>query len=344
MKKNIFCFLAFRYDQGSLQRLEDLLTECQGLMDPGATLCCALQTNTVMDYGGGYDKKWKELIHMTQNHLKSMNFYLPHLDVNFRNSSLVFESSNSIEKNGGYETSSDNVLNVLGTPTTGTTLTQTPVYELNFNWRVGRENQIDLDDIIKYTVSLFEKEVSSPDAPFVVLYDESRFKMEGIFAALKPCVPTGVNIYRYPLFGDSDPEKEIDQFLDRNEGCLLTSQVLFKGAEAENIFSLQTSEAVSSNVRGTILRSVSRLYILNGVDENAMMSIKNVKNEDSFLKCFENCFQVINECKTCNEKSEENTLVCLPCKINCHRSHELESRSILRLRISGICTCKICHE
>ena len=313
-------------------------------MDPGATLCCALQTNTVMDYGGGYDKKWKELVHMTQNNLKSMNFYLPHLDVNFRNSSLVFESSNSIEKNEGYETSSDNVLNVLGTPTTGTTLTQAPVYQLNFNWRVGRETQSDLADIIKYTVSLFQKEESSQNVPFVVLYDESRFRMEDISTALKSCTPLGINVYRYPLFGDPDPEKEINQFLDENKGCLLTSQVLFKGAEAENIFSLQTSEAVSSNVRGTILRSVSRLYILNGLDENAMMSIKNVKNEDSFLKCFENCFQVINECKTCNDTSKEKTLVCLPCKRSCHTSHELESRSILRLRISGKCTCELCHK
>ena len=313
-------------------------------MDPGTTLCCALQTNTVMDYGGGYDKNWKELVHLTQKNLKCNRFYLPHLDVNFRNSSMVFESSNNIEKNDGYETSSDNILNVLGTPTTGTTLTQTPVYQLNFNWRVGREIQSDLDDIIKYTVSLFQKDVSSQNVPFIVLYDESRFRMEDISTALKACAPLGVTIYRYPLFGDPDPEKEIDQFLDQNKGCLLTSQVLFKGAEAENIFSLQTSETVSSNVRGTILRSVSRLYILNGVDENLMMSIKNVKNEDSFLKCFENCFQVINECKTCNDMPKEKTYVCLPCKRNCHRSHELESRSIVRLRISGKCTCKICHK
>ena len=313
-------------------------------MTPGATLCCALQTNTFMDYGGGYDGEWKNLVNKTQESLRSNNFYLPLLDVNFRNSSLIFESSNSIKKDGTRTNTSDNVQNVLGTTATGTTLTQTPVHQLHFNWQLSKEYQSNLNDIIKHTTLLFQKEVSSQNIPFVVLYDESRFTMDLVYIALKSCLQAGLNVYRYPVQSVPDPEIEINQFISQNKGCLLTSQLLFKGAEAENIISLQSSNAVSSNVRGTILRSVARLYIINGMGENQMMTINNVKNDDSFLHCFENCHTIIYECTTCTEKADETLMVCFPCKIKCHTDHKLEYRYIPDLQISGKCVCQVCHS
>ena len=334
--------LAFRYDEGALQRLEDLLTDCQALMAPGATLCCSLQTNTFMDFGSGYRKDWKKMVHKKQENLESKHFYLPSLDVNFRNSSLIFDASNDFKKDK-KNMSTDSIQNVLGIPRTGTTLTQSPVHQLNFNWQSNHEKQTDLNDIMNHAISLFQKEVSSQDIPFVVLYDESDFKVKQVYDALKSCPQTGLNIFRYPVEGDPNPEKELDQFISQNNGCLLTSQLLFKGAEAENIFSLQISQSVSSNVRGTILRSVSRLYILNGMDEAETMTINNVKIDDSFLYCFEDCYYTLYECKTCNEKSDEKILVCFPCRRKCHANHEYEWRDIVGRNISEECVCKTCH-
>ena len=311
-------------------------------MAPGATLCCALQTNTFMDFGGGYGKDWKKLVLKKHENLKSKNFHLPNLDINFRNSALIFDFSNDIKKDETSGTS-ENIQNVFGTPTTGTNLTQTPVHQLNFNWQMYHKNQTNLNNIMNHTISLFQKEVSSQIIPFVVLYDESRFKMKQVYDALKSCPHTGMNVFRYPVEGDPNPEKEFDQFISQNHGCLLTSQLLFKGAEAENIFSVQSSDSFSWNVRGTILRSVSRLYILNGMSEDEYMNINNVMIDDSFLHCFKKCYYNMYECKSCFEKSKKKTIVCTPCKRKCHVNHELEGRAIQRRKMSGKCVCKTCH-
>ena len=153
-------------------------------------------------------------------------------------------------------------------------------------------------------------------------------------------------IFRYPSENAVEPEQELDQFLSSNRGCLITSQLLFKGSEAESIFSLQELYSASSNVRGTILRSVSRLYILNGIDEVENMSIRNAKNDDSFLHCFKSCECLIYECKTCNEGSEDRTMICLPCKRKCHGGHQFELKlvGIYGDYVSGNCLCKFCSE
>merc|ERR1712043_130116 len=53
----------FKYDKGSLTRLENLLTECQSMMLPfGASLWIALQSNNLQDYGAGYPEDWNDLV------------------------------------------------------------------------------------------------------------------------------------------------------------------------------------------------------------------------------------------------------------------------------------------
>ena len=118
-----------------MTRLENLLTECQSLMLPhGASLWIALQSNNLQDFGPGYPEDWNDLVNESQGNLEQNNFLVPKLEINFRNASSVFETSNSIEKDKN-DTSSDNMQKVLGIFTMGTILNETPVKSFYFNWQ-----------------------------------------------------------------------------------------------------------------------------------------------------------------------------------------------------------------
>ena len=152
----------------------------------------------------------------------------------------------------------------------------------------------------------------------------------------------GLDVYRYPAESNSDPQNELDKFLSATRGCLITSHELFKGSEAENIVSIQISYAAGSNVRGTFLRAVSRLYVLNGVAEQDAYVLGNVINDDSLLYCFEKCQFNIFECLNCSKTTDDiNThiFVCTACAKKCHKNHRMESRHIESDRLYEKCAC-----
>ena len=86
-----FHITAFKYDEGSLKRLTDVLVECRKAMDPGSSLVICLQSNNLQDMGGGYPNDWKKMIERCQEDLNKLyGFACPLLDVNFRNSSFTY--------------------------------------------------------------------------------------------------------------------------------------------------------------------------------------------------------------------------------------------------------------
>ena len=60
--KSFYVILALKYDRMAVNRLVQILTECQNALSPGHTLWVAMQSNTMMDVGQGYPMKWADYI------------------------------------------------------------------------------------------------------------------------------------------------------------------------------------------------------------------------------------------------------------------------------------------
>ena len=338
-----FHIAAFKYDEGSLKRLTDVLVECRKAMDPGSSLVISLQSNNLQDMGGGYPIDWKNMIEKCQEDLNQRHGFLcPLLDVNFRNSSSIYSSINSIQKNESHNTS-DKVQNTLGIPKTGTTIESSPVRQMNFNWQIKNTKQDDLNKAMSHLHSTLQKDIDPQNDPLIILYDETIFKFNQVQKSLKN-LKSNLNIYYYPSVSDPDPEKEINAFLKNPTGVLITTHSLFKGSEAENVVSLQYSDVTSSNVRGTLLRSVSRLNILMGLGETERYKINNTINDNSLLYCFEKCDLSLWECLDCSQHSNNKIMVCMSCTKTCHENHKFAARDIQKRNLNGNCQCKIHHK
>jgi hypothetical protein len=313
------------------------------MLTPGLSLFVAMQSNNFQDYGGGYPSNWKDLVKDSQTNLQQNNFFCPQLDINFRNTTSIFETSNNIKKDESHTTiaTADNQNNVLGIPTMGTTLDQSPVKQIAFNWQIHNVKQADLDRAVKQCINTLQNDIDFQNAAFIILYDEKSFTMDQVYNAVK-LLQTGIAVHRYPVVGNPDPESELQTFLATPMGCLITTEALFKGSEAENIVSLLTGQTGSSNIRGTILRAVGRLYILHGLDESDTFTIVNVINDDSLLHCLKQCNVTLYECTSCNQTSQGQKtplFLCMACVKTCHKNHEVEARNIQRRNLEGKCKC-----
>ena len=177
----------------------------------------------------------------------------------------------------------------------------------------------------------------------IILYDETLFEFDQVQDSLKN-LKSNLNIYYYPSASDPDPEKEIELFIKNPKGVLITTHSLFKGSEAENVVSLQQSNVTSSNVRGTLLRSVSRLYILMGLDEGEVYKMNNTINDNSLLYCFKKCDDNLYECLDCSQHSNNKMMVCRSCTKTCHENHKFKARSIQQRNLDGKCQCTSHHK
>ena len=340
MKYCEFFFLAFKYDKETVKRFVETLNECRKALHPGHTIWVAMQTNGLMDVGSGYPIKWSEYIKEAEQSLTTYSFQNQHLEINFRNANEVFQCANGIERTQGFELRV-NIQNVLGAATAGTTVSSTIPKVLNFNWAFGRSKQSALYNIVGRAIQELKQDmIDSDHDAYVVLVDDRSFTLDQVAKAVISNNET--NIKCYPC-NKTHVEEELDQFLDNPVGCLVTPQRLFKGAECENAISVQHSENAAHNMRGNILRTVSKLVIGNGVDESFKFSMSNVIMDNQSVYCHGDGKVTMYECLTCQKSNNSSTkkdgFICNPCLITHHLGHEWTRKDVCHMTTEPICDC-----
>ena len=225
----------------------------------------------------------------------------------------------------------------------GTTLDSSNVRQINFNWQTNIVKQCDLNKAMSHLFTKLQIDIDPLNEPLIVLYDDTQFTTDQVQKGLKS-LQNGVHVCNYPSVNNFNHENEIDLFLSDPKGVLLTTHSLFKGSEAENVVSIQQGNVVSSNVRGTLLRSVSRLYILMGLSENEHYKMNDTINDDSLLYCFEKCYVNLFECVDCSENSKNQIIVCFPCARTCHENHKIKVRLIQQPSLDCKCQCPTHHN
>ena len=298
-----------------------------------------MQTNGLMDVGTGYPQKWSEYIKDAEQELTSTSFLNEHLEINFRNSNEVFQCSNGIENAQGF--SSLKIQEVLGRAETGTTVSSSIPKVFNFNWVVNKEDQNDLDRVVGRAIHELKQDMRDTEHDtYVVLVDDVKFELDQVVNALKASKET--NIKSYPC-QKSNVEEELDQFLLNPIGCLVTPQKLFKGAECESTISIQHSQNAAHNMRGNILRTVSKLVIINGISESDIFSMKSVIPDNDGLYCIQTCTTNMRECLTCQEKMSPSTknggYICNPCLIKDHPGHKWKGIKVSQMTTEPKCDC-----
>jgi len=198
-----------------------------------------------------------------------------------------------------------------------------------------------LDNIVGRGIQELKQDMNdSEHDAYVVLVDDVLFSLDQAAKALKSNNETNINCY--PC-NKANIEEELDQFLNNPIGCLVTPQRLFKGAECENAISLQHSSNAAHNMRGNILRTVSKLVIGNGVSESDRFSMSNVIMDYQSLYCLGDCKISMRECLTCqastNSSTKNGSYICNPCLITHHSGHEWTHKPVRDMITEPKCDC-----
>lgn len=333
-----FYISALKYDLNSTKQFEKVLSECQEYLKPGHSIWAAIQSNNICDVGGGYHKEWSKIITNSKINLSSKKFSNQELSVNFRNSREIFDTSNCVEigQDSNYE-----IQKVLDVPSSGTTMSSCIPSIFHFNWHGNKEKQTDLDGAMGSALTELKTSMSDSEHTdaYAVVYNDSMFTLDQISMAVSK---TEQDVKCYPSKCDSNPQKELDEFLGDPIGCLVTSSKLIKGAEAENVLIVQHNGNPQHNLRGTLLRVVSKLFLLNAVDERDNVQLKTAIQNYTHLSCFEKCDDEMWHCKTCETSSYSSPqkYICLPCRIKCHdNTHEFEWIDVRNDKSNQFCQC-----
>merc|ERR1712018_363100 len=102
-----------------------------------------------------------------------------------------------------------------------------------------------------------------------------------------------------------------------------------KGAETENSVMIQSSHSTTHNLRGTILRSVSNLVILNGLSESDLFYFEGLKTNSALLYCMKDCDNQMFESKTYLTATKRMKRICAACKLKCHVDNKHKFKYVL---------------
>ena len=255
--------LAFKLDQDSLTRMEDLLISIHREVKMGMNLWIALQTNCLKELNAGFPSNWEEMVRNSQLRLEKEGFYLPILNYNLRNSSEVYTMVEAIKP----ERQGTEVKDSLGIPTISMTIHATmpqviPILFEEWKQRIG--------EAILFSIEKTKEETKQKDASFVIMHDVN-FKTDEIHDCLVKKVANKQLVYKYPPNeNDKDPSiKYLDDLMEnKKQGYLILKDKGFKGSEAQNVILINDSTTSSlSDVRCNMLRCISNLAIIPVVGE-----------------------------------------------------------------------------
>ena len=257
-----------RYDDGSLKNLEDFLTKansCVKEASPGNSIIAAIQCNNLTDIGAGYPRKWNASVQKLTEQLDKKNFQSSFLTSNFRNSSEVYDAVKTMKTNVEGNAKIQEALNVAKK---GTSLSSSNPEMFNFNWKIGHKNQQDLNKAVENGIQKIKEMMKESETEsYLLVFDDDLFNWNQIRKAIQQNEDKE-KIKSYPCEDETNLQKELNEFLlDPQNSCLVTTAKLMKGAETENSIMIQSGESTTHNLRGTLLRSVSNLVILNGLNE-----------------------------------------------------------------------------
>ena len=303
-----FTFILDRYDDSSVEKLENFLIACQKEISKGK-LWIALQANALSDQSNtenGFEDRYKRMMSKLED-----IFIVPNLNTNMRNSGKINRACQGVVNQGGNAFKVNNMIERLPSP-----VTNSPQEEPIFIPVHENDLKPNFQNILTPFLD-FKKKI-------LFLHSES-FDGKKLKTLLRKNFPryTPETILQHDNHPNSATKKELQLFLRHSMAKVGIFQAkLVTGMEGSNIIYLFNSkDYINSSVRCTMTRAVSHLCVIYCFRNNSYnpTKFKTIKVRRNYIKC-----QIKFEygdykfkCLTCNTKQ-----ICFACSIGCHYDHQ----------------------
>lgn len=291
-------------------------------------LWIAFQSNALNDRNDlnyNFKPQFNEMMEFVD---KELEFHVPKLNLNMRNSREVTEVAKTMESKistafGAYEiTNVIDSLKTLQSSITSYKPTLIPIFK---------------GTLVKNYSKLFEHATENGKMKVILISSEEEFDVQQIKKAVLKCNVNEEDIFVH-TFDSSNTKEDIKCFLRNPNGFLICQDELFNGMEAKSVVFCVSDSDYSKNIRSNVMRTCEKLNIVYCYEKDIYyINFRSAKMDPTFV---DGCDVTIEgtawKCLTCesiskalgDDKNVDYSIVCRSCSLSCHIGHELERKSV----------------
>ena len=325
------------YNKSTIEMCKNFITQSLKVLQTNPHLWIAFQSNVLNDRNYLTDDFKADFNKMVDLIDKTLDFCIPKLNLNMRNSREITEVAGTI-KSEYANRKITNVIDSIKTLKSSITSYKPTLFPI-------------LKETLSKNYSKVIEHVTEKGKMRVILFsNETHFDLKQIKNALLNCGVEEEDIFVH-TFESKHTKEDIKTFLRNQNGFLICQDELFTGMEAKSVVYCISDNDYEKNVRVNVMRACEKLNIVYCYKKNyrAYIDFRSAKMDPTFMKeCDKVMEDVAWKCVECekiakhlrdDEKREEDFVVCRTCCLGCHIGHEIE----LKLVNNVTCPCPAKH-
>lgn len=322
-------------NKDTIESCKNFAIESKRALGPNAHVWIAIQTNALSDrclLSKDFKEEFNGLVDFFN---KDMDFFVPKLNHNMRNSREVAELAKNVksEVNNRKITDIIDSSKVLLSSITSYKPTLFPML---------------MDTLSKDYNKVFKHVTEDGSMNVILLSDANAFDVLQIKQSLTKCNVKKDNIFVH-TYESKHSKEDIKRFLrkgkldsaeSREKLFLICQDDLFTGMEAKSVVYCITDDDYLKNVRVNLTRACEKLNVIYCYkkDDRSYIDLPRAKMDPTFLvECDKVMTRVAWKCVTCekieakrgnNKYQKEDFVVCRSCSLGCHIGHDLVRKDV----------------
>ena len=328
-----------RYDEQSIEVVRNFILDCKKVLKDNPFLWLAFQTNALNDLcwsSEDFKSKFEEMVEFLE---EEVDFFLPKLFMNMRNSREVTE----VAKTFRTDYASHYITNVIES---------LKVWKSSICSYIPTLIPISKQDLDQNYSKLFDHATENGKLNIILFHEDNGFDVEKIKHAILHSGVEEDNLFIH-TFASTHTKEDIKDFLrNQQKGFLICQAELFTGMEAKSVVYclgefieksigfLTNNVRDTSNVRVNIMRACSQLNIIFCYEKDTWNQIEfpSANLDPTFINgCDQIMKKFAHKCKFCEEipkqvekdkNEKEEILICKSCSLSCHHWHQKETKHV----------------
>ena len=305
---------------------KEFILDCKKTLGNNPFLWFAFQTNALNDLCGSSDNFKNEFENLLKILEDEVNFFLPKLFMNMRNSREVTEVAKTVKTD--YDSS--NVTSVVDSLN---------VWKSSICSYIPTLIPISREDLDENYTKLFAHATEKGKLNVILFRGDSKFDLKKIEMAILACGVEQDNIFIH-TFKSKHTKEDIKSFLLNKKGFLIVQEELFCGMEAKSVvYCLEDSyDGYDHNIRVNVMRACSQLNIIYRYrkDYHNRIEFPKANLDPTFMNGCEKVMKCVSfKCITCQNITKEigrdgnetkGIGICKSCSLSCHHYHKKEHK------------------
>ena len=323
-----FFISGMEYNPTSIDLVKKFIIDCKIALGKNPFLWFAFQSNSLSDYCYSSELFKEEFENMIKFFEEEVNFSLPKLFMNMRNSREVTEVAKTVKTDSLYLPSKiTNIVDYLN------------VWKSSISSYIPTLVPISSDDLAKNYSILFEHATEKGKLNVILFRGDSKFDLKKIEMAILACGVEQDNIFIH-TFKSKHTKEDIKSFLLNKKGFLIVQEELFCGMEAKSVvYCLEDSyDGYDHNIRVNVMRACSQLNIIYRYrkDYHNRIEFPKANLDPTFMNGCEKVMKCVSfKCITCQNITKElgrdgnetkGIGICKSCSLSCHHYHKKEHK------------------